>query len=123
MSPKTKKILVKAFKSDNTAEVIEKELNKIEDEEERQKITDEMEPISTMGENKKLEKCVTNLKKKYEVKEDDKKTGKLIAEKMSDVSNCDVAAALFNQVADAQANDEEETPKKDENTEDSKEQE
>ncbi|HEY0066575.1 MAG TPA: hypothetical protein VGB46_04410 [Flavisolibacter sp.] len=95
MSSRTKKILVKAFNDDSPQEVIATELNKIKDEDERAKVTEEMQAVSNMGSNAKVEKCVKNLKKKYKVKDKDKKMAKEIANEMQDVDDCDVAAAMM----------------------------
>lgn len=95
MSSRTKKILVKAFNDENPQEVIASEMNKIKDEDERMKVTEEMQAVSTMGNNTKVEKCVKNLKKKYKVKDKDKKMAKQIANEMQDVDDCEVAAAMM----------------------------
>jgi len=42
LSPRTKKIVIKAFKSDNVQEVITKEIEKIEDEDEKAEVTEEI---------------------------------------------------------------------------------
>jgi hypothetical protein len=95
MSSKTKKILVKAFNDDDPQQVMLSEMNKIKDEEERTQVAEEIQSISNMGSNAKVEKCVKNLKKKYKVKDKDKTMAKKIANEMDDVEDCDVAAAMM----------------------------
>lgn len=111
MSSRTKKILVKAFNDDDPSSVIQKELLKIKDEDERNEVSQEMQAVSEMGSNTKVEKCVTNLKKKYKVKDKDKKLAREIADEMQDVDDCDVAAAMMKMASKAETNnsDDEET--------------
>lgn len=118
MSSKTKKILVKAFNSDSPDEVITSELEKIDDEDQKAKVQQEMQGIATIGDNSKVEKCVKKLEKKYKFKKTDKKLAKQITDEMQDVSDCDVAAALMTKARLQESGEDEEETTDEETTED-----
>jgi hypothetical protein len=90
LSEKTKKIILKASKSDNPQTTAIDELNAIEDEEEKQKVTEEFQSF----ENPELQKCMDKVDKKYkEMKKPDEKMQNKLLKKMD--KECPLGAALL----------------------------
>jgi hypothetical protein len=92
MNPQMKKILIKAGKSDNPMQALQTELMKIEDEEKRNEMAQDFQKWS---ENKEMEECGDNIKKKYKVKDKDPKVQREMLAALEDNSDCTVLAAML----------------------------
>jgi len=94
LSSKSKKIIKKALKSDDTENTIQEEVTAIEDEDERTQVTEEIGAWGKALQSQKLQTCLADIDKKYKVKKsDEKKLQKQIATEME--GQCELGAYVF----------------------------
>jgi len=95
ISSQTKKIVLAAGKSDDFQTSIQEELQKIEDTEEQQKVSDEINSIVSSFQSRKTQECANEIDKKYRVMKSDSLEiqDKMIGE-MDNVDGCEVYAAF-----------------------------
>ena len=95
ISSKTKKIILKASKSDDFRTELQTELQNIDDADEKQKVTDEITAISETFSDEKTQDCATAVDKKYRVmKSDSVAIQKKMVDEMGNIDDCEVYAAF-----------------------------
>lgn len=92
LSAKTKKMVIKASKSDNPEQVFRSEMIKITDENEQVQITEEFSQIEN---NEGLKACADRVKKKYAIDEDSKTVQKQLLREMEAADDCELVAAFM----------------------------
>jgi len=123
ISSKTKKIVVKASNSDNFQNAIQEGLQAIEDQEEQQKVSDEINRIASSFTNSKTQECANEIDKKYRVmKSDSLDIQRKMIDEMDNVDGCEVYAAFVqagmkkkarkNNDDETTSDEEEDAPKK-----------
>jgi hypothetical protein len=91
LSETTKKIIIKASKTNEPVVTATNEINQLSDPQEQAKVTSEFEGF---GNNPEMDQCMGDIEKKYpEAKNPDEKTKQKILEKMD--KNCELGAALM----------------------------
>jgi|GEM_PF-2783896 len=124
MDPKVRKMLIKAGNSDDPLSTIQKEVMKISDPEEQQRIGEEMQKMS---DDKQMEACAKKITKKYGLDENDKKTQRALMKELQGEEDCELIAALMRIGLSQQGNTtedsslDEETPRKKRSTTDDEE--
>ena len=91
IDPTMEKILIKAANSDNPINTMQTEFMKIENEAERNRISQSFEG---MDKNKEMEACGDKIKAKYNLKEKDKATEKQILMALEENNDCPLLAAM-----------------------------
>ncbi len=92
MSPKVKQILINASKSDNPVQVLTTELQNVNSAEEQQRLAREFERFEN---DQQLQKCSDNIKKKYNLDENDKAAQQRVMKAAEENKNCEVLYALM----------------------------
>ena len=94
LSPQSKRIVLKAFSSKDFQNVLGQELVLIENEAEKQKVSDEITAAGTLMQGKKLENCLSDIDKKYTVlKTQEKQKQKEIVQELE--KQCSIGASMF----------------------------
>lgn len=92
MSPKVRQILIDASKSANPVVVLTTELQKVKSEEEQQRLGKEFEKFAN---DQQLQNCSANLKKKYNLDENNKESRDKILKAAEQNKECEVLYALM----------------------------
>lgn len=91
VDPAMEKILMKAADSENPIMTLQSEFMKIENEAERNRLT---ESFDNLDKNKEMEECGDKIKAKYNFKENDKVTEKQMLMALEQNSDCPLLAAM-----------------------------
>ena len=91
IDPVVEKILMKAADSDNPIMTLQNEFMKIENEDDRNRLSESFENIDK---NKDMEACGDKVKAKYNIKEKDKKTERAILIALEENNDCPLLAAM-----------------------------
>ena len=83
---------MKAADSDNPVMTMQNEMMKIEDEQERNQLSEDFQKWS---ENKEMEACSDKVKAKYDIKKEDTKTQKAVLKILDDKGDCTFLAAML----------------------------
>jgi hypothetical protein len=92
IDPKLKRIIIKAGKSDDPRTTLQNEMMKIDDEEEKQKMAQQMQQFS---DESAINACTKKISKKYDLNEEDPKVQKKILAELEDNGDCELVAALM----------------------------
>lgn len=91
MDPKMKRIIVKAGESDNPVQTLQSEMMKLGDQEEQQRLSEEMQKMNSA----EMEACGKRISKKYNIDENDKAMQKKMMKQLADNGDCEVLSALM----------------------------
>ena len=97
LSAKSKKIVMKAAKGGDFSTTIQEEIEKINDEEKKQEVNDEIDEFLTEIRSSEIKDCANKIDKKYKVaKSDEKDMQKKLIEEMQEVTDCEAYAAIVS---------------------------
>lgn len=92
MSPKVRQILIEASKSENPVQVLTSELQKVTSEEEQLRLAREFERFEN---DQQLQKCSDDIKKKYNLDENNKESQQRVLKAAEENKECEVVYALM----------------------------
>lgn len=92
LSSKSRKMIIKASKSDNPEQALQEEVMKITDEEDQVKIGQEFQQLES---GSGINECSEKIQKKYKFKEGDTKVQRKLMKELEENDDCDLVAALM----------------------------